>query len=184
MKSLERRYSKIERIVAKARFSPWVFSVTAIVAIVLGGLISVLWVFRDAIEGWFTKEDTAKFLTDDVMRWVLLGGAGVVLICFIVQLIRFNSRELLVTEDKIVYREGIASMKTVVIPLSEIRIVEMEQGVFQRLAGVGDMLVVSDAEKPYRIKNVASADRLTRKIMSQIMLVRKESSKPTRIRLV
>lgn len=184
MKTLERRYSKIERIVAKARFSAWVFMTTVIIALVLGAVIAVVWVFNDTIEGWFTKEDTAQFLTDDVMRWVLLGAAVVVLICFIVQLIQYNSREMLITEDKIVYREGIASMKTVVIPLSEIRIVEMEQGVFQRIVGVGDMLVVSDAEKPYRIKNVASADRLTRKIMSQILQVRRESSKPTKIMLV
>lgn len=184
MKTLEKKYSKSERIVAKGKFSAWVFMRTILLAIVLGGIIAVIWIFKDKIEGVFTKEETAQYLTDDVMRWVLLGGGVVVLISLLVQTIKFRSKELLLTEDKVAYREGVFGVRTTVIPLNEIKLVETKQGFFQRLVGAGDMLIVSDAVQPYTIKGVKSADRLTRRIMKQIAVVRTDSNKSTQVRLI
>ncbi len=184
MKALERKYSRTERIVAKGKFSAWVFIWTALLAVILGGLVAVVWIFRDQIEGVFTKAEHAKYLTDAVMKYVLLGAGVVVLISLLIQTVRLNAKELLLTEDKVVYREGVLCVKTTVIPLNEIKIVETTQNFFQRLVGVCDMLVVSDAEQPYPIKNIRGADRLTRRIMKQISEVRKDSSRRAQVRLV
>lgn len=51
MRKLERTYSGTERIIARARFSAWAFLREAFIAALLGGIIAVLWIFADDIEG-------------------------------------------------------------------------------------------------------------------------------------
>ena len=184
MKARERKYSRTERIVAKGKFSAWVFARTVLLAVILGGLIAVVWIFKDQIEGFFTKAEHAQYLTDTVMKYVLLGAGVIVLISLLIQTINLNARELLLTEDKVIYCEGALSVKTTVIPLGEIKLVETKQNFFQRLVGVCDMLIVSDAVQPYVIKNIKGADRLARRIMRQISEVRKDSSRRAQVRLV
>lgn len=167
MKTLEKKYSKIERVVAKGKFSAWVYLRTVFLGAILGGLTAVIWIFKDKIEGLFTKTEPAQYLTDDVMRWVLLGVGVVVLFGLIVETIRLNSKELVLTPDKVVFREGVFSVRSVVIPLCEIKMVETKQNFFGRIVGVGSILIVSDAEQPYLVKNVKSPDRLSRRIMRQ-----------------
>lgn len=96
--------------------------------------------FKDKIEGLFTKTEPAQYLTDDVMRWVLLGVGVVVLFGLIVETIRLNSKELVLTPDKVVFREGVFSVRSVVIPLCEIKMVETKQNFFGRIVGVGASL--------------------------------------------
>ena len=99
MKTLERKYSKIERIVAKGKFSTWTFFGTALIAAILGSIVAVVWIFKDKIEALFTKTTPAQYLTDDVMRWVLLGAGGVVLVCFLIRLIKWNCKEFSYPRD-------------------------------------------------------------------------------------
>lgn len=68
-------------------------------------------------------------------------------------------------------------MRTVVIPLAEIKMVETKQNVLQRLVGIGNLLIVSDAEQPYLVKGIASADRLSRRIMRQTADMKKASER-------
>lgn len=168
MKTLEKKYSKIERVVAKGKFSACVYLRTVLLAVILGGLTAVIWVFKDKIEGLFTKTEPAQYLTDDVMRWVLLGVGVIVLASLVIETIRLNSKELVLTPDKVVFREGILNVRSVVIPLCEIKMVETKQNFFQRLVGVGSLLIVSDAQQPYLVKNLKSPDRLSRRIMRQV----------------
>ncbi len=174
MRTLEKKYSRTERIVAKAKFSCWVYMWAVALAVLLGGIIAALWVFRAQIEGLFGNEQV-KILTDANLRWALLGAAGVVLLTVLGISISLYSRELIVTEDKVVYRKGVAAVTNIVIPLSEIRIVETEQNGIQRVFGVGAVTIISDAVQPYRIKGVKGADRLTRRLMRQLGDARKES---------
>ncbi len=168
MKTLEKKYSKIERVVAKGKFSACVYLRTVLLAVILGGLTAVIWVFKDKIEGLFTKTEPAQYLTDDVMRWVLLGVGVIVLASLVIETVRLNSKELVLTPDKVVFREGIFNVRSVVIPLCEIKMVETKQNFFQRLVGVGSLLIVSDAQQPYLVKNLKSPDRLSRRIMRQV----------------
>ena len=168
MRTLEKKYSKIERVVAKGKFSACVYLRTVFLAAILGGLTAVVWIFKDKIEGLFTKNEPAQHLTDDVMRWVLLGVGIIVLSSLLIETIRLNSKELVLTPDKVVFREGILNIRTVVIPLCEIKMVETKQNTLERLLGFGKILIVSDAQQPYLVKNVKSPDRLSRRIMRQV----------------
>ena len=144
-----------------------------IVALVLGGIIAALWLFGGKIEGLFGVANAPKYLTEQNLRWALLAAAGVVLISVLLVSLKLYSKELIVTEDKIVYREGISSVHNVVIPLKEVRILESHQTGFQRMFGIGTITIISDAEKPYTIKGVKSADRFSRRIVRQMSEVRR-----------
>lgn len=185
MKTLERKYSKSERIIAKAKFSASVYLRSILLAIVLGGAVGVIWAFNDQIEQIFTKSDApAAILTDQVMKWVILGVAIIVLISLFAQALSLYSKELIVTEDKVVFRTGVLSVKNTTIPINEIVIIETSQRFLQRILGIGTISIVSDAEQPYKIKGVRGADKLTRRIMKQVAEVRKENdTKKIKIRL-
>ena len=183
MKTLEKKYSKIERVVAKGKFSACIYLRTVLLAAILGGLTAVIWIFKDKIEGLFTKTEPAQYLTDDVMRWVLLGVGVIVIISLIAQTIRLKSKELVLTPDKVVFREGVFNVRSVVIPLCEIKMVETKQNFFERLVGVGKVLIVSDAQQPYLVKNVKSPDRLTRRIMRQVADVNEQARSGGRVAL-
>lgn len=184
MKTLERKYSRSEKIIAKASFSACVFIREVILAAVLGGLIAVIWIFNAKIEGWFIDNGgVAKYLTDEIMRWVLLGAGLFVLLCVIIESIAYSGRELILTEDKIVYRKGVLNVNTVTIPLSAIRIVETKQNAVQRLLGYGSLMIVSDAEKPYIIKGINRTDRFARRVMGQLTLIRNSRQSVVSVRL-
>lgn len=174
MRTLERRYTKFERIVAKARFSSWVYLRAVVFAAVLGGLLAVLWIFGDKIEAIFDKTDKV-YITEDVLKWTLLGCGIAVILAFVLQTLALYCKELIVTEDKIVYRKGVLSVSNTVIPLAEIKIAETKQNAFQRLLGYGTLIIISDAVQPYAIKGVAAPDRLARRIMKQASVARSVS---------
>ena len=152
------------------------YAKSIVIALVLGGIIGVVWAFKDTIEGLITKnEGPAVYLTDDILRWVLLGAGAFVLLCFLIQAIALHTKELIVTEDKVVFRSGVLSVSNTTIPINEIVIIETKQNILQRICGTGTLIIVSDAEQPYKIKGVKSADRLTRRIMRQVAAVKRES---------
>ena len=72
MKTLERKYSKSERVVAKARFSSWVFLRQLLVALLLGGIIAVLWVYGGKIVDFLNEKK--KFQSSSVFLWMYLEG--------------------------------------------------------------------------------------------------------------
>ena len=101
------------------------------------------------------------------LKWAILGCALAVLVLVILQAVSLSSKELIVTEDKVVLRYGVFDVQNAIIPLAEIRIVESKQRVFQRIIRTGDISIVSDAERPYLVKGIVAADRLTSRIMKQ-----------------
>ena len=187
MKTLERKYSKSERVVAKARFSSWVFLRQLLVALLLGGIIAVLWVYGGKIVDFLNEKLhqnilLATYITG--LKWTILGCAVFVLALVIVQAISLYSKELILTEDKIVFRYGVFDVENAIIPLNEIRIVESKQKLVQRILHTGDINIVSDAEKPYRIKGIVAADRLSRRVMKQVHMNKQDTEKRFRLSLV
>ncbi len=179
MKTLERKFSSSERIVAKAKFSAWAYLSCVLIAVVLGGIIAALWIFGGKIEQLFGNAGEPKYLVDTYLRWALLGAAVIVLLSVLAVSLKLYSKELIVTEDKIVYREGLTSVRSVVIPLREVRILESNQTGGQRLLGYGSITIISDAEKPEIIKGIKNADRFSRRVIRQMSEVRRaqESTK-------
>lgn len=183
MRKLERTYSGTERIVARARFSAWAFLREVFIAAVLGALIAVLWVFGDDIEGGLDPNFTgeAKYLSPENLRWALLGAGVFVVILAVMHAISLYMQEIIVTEDKFLFRSGVGSTVNVMLPLGEIRYIDVRQNAIQLLLGYGKIKIITDGEEPFVIYNLVRPERFARRIMRQCSEVRENGP---RLRLV
>lgn len=185
MKVLEKTYSRSGRIVSKAKFTYWVFLTEVLVAIILGGIMFALWEYADKIEGYFTDGKPVEILTDQNLKWALLGcGAYVVIATLIHALIRYR-KELILTEDKLVHREGVLVIKSEIIALAEIKAVDTKQNALQRIMGYGNICVISDAEKPLVVRHIIAPEKFARRVMNQVTQERsKEAGKALQLKLM
>lgn len=175
MKTLERRYSKTDRIIAKAHFSSAVYLRNLIVAIILGGIVGALWGFAEPIERVVFKHESVIFFTDEIMKWVLVGVAAFVLVGLIFRAISIYAKELIVTEDKLAVRKGFFSVVNDTIPLSKIVNIETKQRLLQRLFNFGTITIYSDGLLPITVSGVKAVDRLSRRILKQVETAKREA---------
>ncbi|MEG2688378.1 MAG: PH domain-containing protein [Clostridia bacterium] len=168
MRQLEKKFSKSERVIARARFTYWVFLRELLLLMVLGGLIAVLWFFAPKIEGAFTKVETVQYLTEQNLKWAMLGAGCFVILCALLHFITLNRKEFIVTENNVVCKMGVLSVKSYLLPISGIKIVQSEQNIFQRFLQYGNLIIISDAEKPYVVKYVIQPEKLAQKIIKQV----------------
>lgn len=166
MKTIDRSN---DRIVAKARFTSTVFVRDIIIGVLLGGIVGAIWWFNDEIENLiFQKGQPAIYLKDEYMRWVLIAVACLTLLLILIDAIRFASKKLYLTEDRLVYHTGVINVKSVSIPLGAIKSIETKQNPITALLGIGALVVISDAQKPYVIKGIVKAERFARRVMRQL----------------
>ncbi len=180
MRKLERTYSKSERIIARARFSAWAFLREILLAAILGGAIAALWIFAGDIEGALDPNYSGapKYLSPDNLKWALLAAGLLVVLIAVMHAISLYFREIIVTEDKFLYRSGVGNTVSVMLPLSEIRYIDVRQGPLQSLLGYGKIKVITDGEEPFVINNLVRPERFARRIMYQCSVVREQSCRP------
>lgn len=180
MRKLERTYSGTERIVARARFSAWAFLREVFIAAFLGAAIALLWIYADKIEGALDPNfsGAAKYLTPDNLKWALLGAGGFVVILAVLHAISIYMQEIVITEDKFLYRAGVGSTINVMLPLNEIRYIDVRQNALQLLLGYGKIKIITDGEEPFVIRNLVRPERFARRIMRQCTYVREQVSRP------
>lgn len=74
------------------------------------------------------------------------------LIPVLVIVVKRNMLEFAVKHDEVTLEEGLFSKKSVEIGMPQIRSIEIHQTVFQRLLGVGDIMIASSGTEAYEIK--------------------------------
>lgn len=180
MRQLERTYSGTERIVARARFSAWAFLREVFIAVLLGGIIAVLWLFGSDIEKALDPNftGTARYLSPDNLRWAMLGAGAFVVLLALLHALSLYRQEIIVTEDKFLYKSGVASTVNVMLPLNEIRYIDVRQNAIQLLLGYGKIKVITDGEEPFVICNLVRPERFARRIMRQCSVVREQVARP------
>ncbi|HRR89398.1 MAG TPA: PH domain-containing protein [Eubacteriales bacterium] len=160
MRYIESHLPKSQRIVAKARFSAWVYLRELFVAAVLGGGIYLLYYFKVIGFG------------DNLMWYVIAGAAGLVLLLFIQNTLNRMSNELILTENRLIGRRGILSIKMVDVALPNISNTESFAGLFGRMLGYGKVAIkIQDTSHIY--KNVVRPDAFIAKIGLQTARLRK-----------
>lgn len=175
MKALERKYSKTDRIIAKAHFSGAVYLSNVFFAIILGGIVGLLWGFNEQIEKVIFKHDDVLWFGDEIMKWILVGVAAIVLIGLIMKSISIYAKEMIVTEDKLVLRKGVFSVVNATVPLVKIITIETKQRLLQRLFNYGTIIIISDGFCRYELTGVKAVDRLSRRILKQVETMKRES---------
>lgn len=102
-------------------------------------------------------------IPERLLGWVLfvaiIGSAA----WLIVDLVRWRTTYFVVTSHRVIYREGVLARQGVEIPLERVNNVNFSQGIFERMLGVGDLLIESggtdgqqtftDIRQPEKVQN-------------------------------
>ena len=163
MKALEKTYRKSERVVSKARFTYVFFLRELLIALILGSIVALLYVYMNNVNELIGKE----ILTSDIVAYIALGCAGfVLLLCLLEGLSRWQ-KEAVVTDRKFAVRVGIIKRIDIQLPLNQILSVTATQNVFERIFNYGKVIVVVDAVTPIVIKGICSPLRFAQSITRQ-----------------
>ena len=163
MKALEKTYRKSERIVSKARFTYVFFLRELLIALILGSLVAVSYVYMNKINELVGKD----IFTNDIIAYIALGALGLVLfLCLLEGLSRWQ-KEAVVTDRKFAVRVGIIKRIDIQLPLNQILSVTATQNVVERIFNYGKVIVVVDAVTPIVIKGICSPLRFAQSITRQ-----------------
>ncbi len=174
MRKLERIYSKSDRIVAKAKFTYWVFAGELFFTLLFGGIIACLWIFNLKIEQLIDSSITeVKYLTETNLKWAILGAGGFMLLVTFFHILAFYSKEVILTEDKLVYHVGMMGSEVITVQVYEIVNTHVTQGAFQRLLGIGSVEIIGSGFDSYTIRNIVGPEKFARRIMAQATAVKK-----------
>jgi len=136
-----------ERLVLDLRPHWWTFtpSLAALVAAVAAGI----WVLAA------TDNQPLRV----VMAVVVLA----ILVWFVTRYVQWYTTELVLTTDRLIYRSGVIAKSGIEIPLDRINTIFFNQKIWERLIGVGDLMVESasatgaqhfdNMKQPSRIQN-------------------------------
>ena len=127
----ERLLGDDEQIVRQFRPHWWVISIPVIVGIL--ALIGVA---------------VAASLLEDPERWWVIGGVLLVWAAFSVRrLADWLTTQYVITNERVIYRAGVASRRGKEIPLEVINDVAFSQTVWERMVRSGDLLIESAGEQ-------------------------------------
>lgn len=106
----------------------WWFIVKSGIPLVIGMIVGV----------WAAVAIDNDFIKIVVALWVIIN-----LGWFLVRFIQWISTHFVLTSDRVMSREGVISKRGIEIPLERINTVFFEQGIFERMLGLGDLEIES-----------------------------------------
>lgn len=94
--------------------------------------------------------------------WLVLGvvGLGLVLRFTVAPVIRWRTTHFVVTTRRILVREGLFTRRGMDIPMSRVNGVEFRQSLFERLLGVGTLLVESFSDEPLEFHDIPGVEKV------------------------
>jgi uncharacterized membrane protein YdbT with pleckstrin-like domain len=106
----------------------WWFIVKSGIPLVIGMIVGV----------WAAVAIDNDFIKIVVALWVVIN-----LGWFLVRFIQWISTHFVLTSDRVMSREGVLAKRGIEIPLERINTVFFEQGIFERMLGLGDLEIES-----------------------------------------
>jgi uncharacterized membrane protein YdbT with pleckstrin-like domain len=101
---------------------------------------------------------------ETVLRYPLFFLTLVLAAWLIVTVIKWRTTYFVVTSHRLIYRQGVVARDGIEIPLEKVNNVNFEQGIFERLIGVGTLLIesggkdgqqrFSDISQPESVQNI------------------------------
>lgn len=174
MRRLEKIYSKSDRIIAKAKFSYWVFSAEVILALFLGAAIACLWIFGLKIEQLIRPgASECIYLTQANLKWAILGAGGLVLIVAFMHGLSFYAREMILTEDKLIYHVGLLNREIVTLQLYEVVNTQVKQGPLQTIVNTGTIEISGSDGETYIVRHIVAPDKFARRIIHQATSIKR-----------
>ena len=103
------------------------------------------------------------------LKWI---GLGLIVICAIWVIrsyISWTTSHFVVTDDRIIWREGWIRKSGIDIPLERVNNVSNHQGILERMFGAGDLVIESAGESgQQRFTDIRNPDQVQKKIYAQI----------------
>ena len=100
----------------------------------------------------------------EFVTFVLLAALAVAVVLLLARYVRWTTTNFVVTNERLIHREGIIAKKGIEIPLDRVQTIRFSQTVFERMIGAGDLLIESagetgqntftDIRKPSVVQNV------------------------------
>ena len=111
-------------------------------------------------------------LANDWPDWFLYLAAAFVLgtlIWFVERYVRWVTTHFVLTTDRVIYRSGVIAKRGIEIPLERINTIFFNQGIFERILGLGDLEIESASkEGSQRFDDIRKPDEVQNEIYQQI----------------
>ena len=103
-----------------------------------------------------------------LVLWILLAvpTLGITLLLVLYEFLRLRGIEQGVTNKRVIYKTGIVSRKSEEMKLTSIETVEIEQGIFGRLLGFGDVKITGRGTSDLVFRRIADPMSVKRQIES------------------
>ena len=106
-------------------------------------------------------------MTQSILKWAVVGAGAFVVVLGIFEAIAKWHKEAVITDRKFVVRTGIFRLVDIQLPLNKIELVRVEQNIFQRVLGYGNVHISVDSGNPIVIKGIVSPARFAQCITRQ-----------------
>lgn len=159
MRYIQSHLSDSERIVAKARFTGWVYMRDIFVLAALTAVDYVLYHFVAAV-------------TETIFWYAFAGIAGLFILMVLQNSFVRWGTELILTENKLSGRRGFLNIKISSVQLVQINNLESAASFFGRIFGYGTV-IVNIQDHQYIYKRVVRPDAFVNKVNLQISRLRK-----------
>ena len=94
--------------------------------------------------------------------WLALGviGLAVVVRFTLMPVIRWRTTHFVITTRRVLVREGLISRRGLDIPMSRINSVQFRHTLFERLLGVGTLVIESASDEPLEFQDIPEVERV------------------------
>ncbi|MBI4259576.1 MAG: PH domain-containing protein [Actinobacteria bacterium] len=105
----------------------------------------------------------------DILFWLTIAAGAILLLFFALKrFIDWITSEFVVTNERLIHRQGFIAKSSVEIPLERINDVRFNQSIFERIIGSGDLMIESAGERgQQRFTNVRGPEGLQKTIYEQ-----------------
>jgi uncharacterized membrane protein YdbT with pleckstrin-like domain len=94
--------------------------------------------------------------------WLALAGVGLVLVLWwtVVPVVRWRTTHFVVTDRRVLVREGVLSRQGIDIPMSRIHSVRFRHTVLERFLGCGTLVLESASDEPLEFDDIPGVQRV------------------------
>jgi uncharacterized membrane protein YdbT with pleckstrin-like domain len=94
--------------------------------------------------------------------WIVLAAIGLVLVLWltVAPLIRWRSTHFVVTNRRVLVREGVLTRQGLDIPLNRVSSVQFRHTLFERMLGCGTLILESSSDEPVEFDDIPGVERV------------------------
>lgn len=97
----------------------------------------------------------------------VIGGVGVVWLT-LVPLLRWRTTHFIVTDRRVLVREGVLTRSGIDIPLNRVNSVQFRHSIVERMLGVGTLMVESASDEPLEFDDIPQVERVHSLLYQQV----------------